>query len=380
MLQPKKFYQILRKNNINFFTGVPDSLLKDFCAYITENINSKMNIITANEGNAIALAAGYYLATGEIGLVYMQNSGLGNAVNPLLSLIDPMVYNIPVLLLIGWRGKPGGKDEPQHIKQGEVTLGLLKTMEIKYDILSKNEDDMKNIVNKAVNYMSETKEPYALIVSKDTFSSYKFGNIVETEYELNREDALRNIIPSINDDSVIISTTGKTSRELFEIREDWNQGHERDFLTVGSMGHSLSIAMGIALAQPDREVYCIDGDGALLMHMGGLAIVGSLSPKNLKHIVINNGAHDSVGGQPTVGFDINIQQIAKASGYKLTLQAETKEELLKAMQTLSNSTELALLEVKVNKGARSNLGRPTIRPIENKKGFMRFLEDTIKRS
>lgn len=373
MIQPENFYNALNKNNINFFSGVPDSLLKDFCAYIMDNVAKERNIIAANEGNAIALAAGHYLATKEIGLVYMQNSGLGNATNPLLSLVDPIVYNIPVLLLIGWRGEPGKKDEPQHIKQGEVTLGLLETMKIKYEILPKNEVNMENSIKKAADYMEETKNPYALIVSKNTFSSYKLKNIIDNGYELNREEVIKHIISNIDDNSVIVSTTGKTSRELFELRQRLNQGHEKDFLTVGSMGHSLSIAMSVALAQPARDVYCIDGDGALLMHMGGLAIVGSMSPRNLKHIVINNGAHDSVGGQPTVGFNIDIQKIAEGSGYKLVLQAKTKKELLKAIGKLNDSKELTFLEVKVNKGSRSNLGRPTITPIENKEEFMKFL-------
>ncbi|HZX20943.1 MAG TPA: phosphonopyruvate decarboxylase [Clostridia bacterium] len=373
MIQPKAFFNELNKNNIRFFAGVPDSLLKDFCAYIKDNIDEKRNIIAANEGNAVALAAGHYLATGEIGLVYMQNSGLGNATNPLLSLIDPMVYNIPVLLLIGWRGEPGKSDEPQHVKQGRVTLGLLEAMEIKYKILPEDETDMEGIVKEAANYMAETKNPYALVVSKNTFSSYKLRSITETEYELNREDALRHIISNIGSNNVIVSTTGKTSRELFELREELNQGHERDFLTVGSMGHSLSMATAIALARPNIDVYCIDGDGALLMHMGGLAVTGNLSPKNLKHIVINNGAHDSVGGQPTAGFNIDMQGIAKASGYKLILQAETKNELSMVIDRLKNSTQLSFLEIRVNKGARDNLGRPTTTPIENKEEFMKFL-------
>ena len=374
MIQPKDFCDILNKNNINFFSGVPDSLLKNFCAYIIGNVDKEKNITAANEGNAVALAVGHYLATKEIGLVYMQNSGLGNATNPLLSLADPKVYNIPVLLLIGWRGEPGKKDEPQHIKQGEITLELLEAMGIRYEILSKNEDGMKKNIEDAADYMERTKNPYALVVSKDTFCSYKLRDIGDAGYDLNREEVLRYIISNMDDNSAIVSTTGKTSREVFELREELNQGHSQEFLTVGSMGHSLSIALSIALAQPARDVYCIDGDGALLMHMGGLAIAGGMSPDNLKHIVINNGAHDSVGGQPTVGFYMDMQKIAKGSGYKLVLQAETKEELLEAIKKMNDSKELTFLEVKVNRGSRKNLGRPTITPIENKKRFMRFLD------
>ena len=374
MIQPKNFCSVLNKNNISFFSGVPDSLLKNFCAYIIENVNRERNIIAANEGNAVALAVGHYLATGEIGLVYMQNSGLGNATNPLLSLADPKVYNIPVLLLIGWRGEPGKNDEPQHIKQGEVTLELLKTMGIKYEILSKNEDDMEKNIENAAAYMERTKNPYALVISKDTVSSYGLKYTGDIRYGLSREEVLRHIVSNVDNNSAIVSTTGKTSREVFELRKELNQGHSKDFLTVGSMGHALSIAASIALAQPARDIYCIDGDGALLMHMGGLAIVGGMSPDNLKHIVINNGAHDSVGGQPTVGFNIDMQKIAEGSGYKLVLQAETKEELLKAIKKLNNSKELTFLEVKINRGSRSDLGRPTVTPVENKEEFMKFLD------
>ena len=373
MIGPKNFYNTLSKNNINFFSGVPDSLLKDFCAYIIDNVTKEKNIIAANEGNAVALAVGHYLATGEIGLVYMQNSGLGNATNPLLSLADSKVYNIPILLLIGWRGEPGKKDEPQHIKQGEVTLELLEAMKIRYRVLSENEDDMKKDIKDATDYMEGTRNPYALVVPKNTFSSYKLGNIRDDRYELSREEALGHIVSNIDKNSAVISTTGKVSRELFELREELNQGHSKDFLTVGSMGHSLSIALSVALAQPNRDVYCIDGDGALLMHMGGLAIAGGMSPANLKHIVINNGAYDSVGGQPTVGFNIDMRKIAEGSGYKLVLKAETKEELLEAIRELNYSKMLTFLEVRVNRGSRSNLGRPTISTIENKKEFMKFL-------
>lgn len=373
MINPDLFYSLLKGNGIDFFTGVPDSLLKDFCSYITDNTSKDRNIISANEGNAVGLAVGHYLATREIGLVYMQNSGLGNAINPLLSLADPMVYSVPLLLLIGWRGEPGKEDEPQHIKQGEVTLGLLESMDIKYEVLLKNEDDVEKSIKKAVSYMLQKNSPYALIVPKDTFSKYELQSVIKTYYELSREEALKIIVSNMKDNDIIISTTGKTSRELFELRENMGQSHEQDFLTVGSMGHSLSIAMGIALEHSNKRVYCIDGDGALLMHMGGLAITGSMAPKNLRHIVINNGSHDSVGGQPTVGFNIDMQQIAKGCGYGLVLKAETTEEILESMKKLNNSSKLTFLEIKVNKGARKDLGRPTTTPVENKDQFMKNL-------
>lgn len=373
MISPELFFSHLEKHEIDFFTGVPDSLLKDFCAYVTDHVTDAKHIITANEGNAIALAAGYYLATKKIGLVYLQNSGLGNTINPLLSLVDPLVYNIPVLVLIGWRGEPGKEDEPQHVKQGQVTLAMLEAAGVKYGVLSQDKEAAEVELEYAVEYMLKYNAPYALVVPADTFESYKLQKIYKTNFELNREEALKVIISNINENDIIISTTGKTSRELFEYREELEQSHEKDFLTVGSMGHALHIALGVALSKSDRTVYCIDGDGALLMHMGGLAIVGKLSPKNLKHIVINNGAHDSVGGQPTVGFDINMLEIAKACGYKMALQAERTDEIVKSCELLKESGELAFLEIKVNKGARNDLGRPTTTPRENKEAFMGFL-------
>jgi len=348
MISCQRFYEILMKNGIEFFTGVPDSLLKDFCAYVTDNASEKNNIIAANEGNAIALASGYHLATGKFGLVYMQNSGLGNAVNPLTSLADPEVYSIPMLLLVGWRGEPGVKDEPQHIKMGKVTLSMLDTLKIPYGLLDEN---FENTVNGAIEYMKKNNTPYAIVVKKGIFEEYKLQNKKVTNYELDREGAIKTIIPLLDGNDIIVSTTGKTSRELFEFREEIKQGHEKDFLTVGSMGHSSSIAFGIALQKPNREVYCFDGDGALIMHMGALATVGNLKPKNFKHIIFNNFAHDSVGGQPTAAYSINITEIAKANGYKDGFSAQTKEQIIDYIKKIKEMEGPVLLEVKVNKGA-----------------------------
>ena len=372
MIDCKKFYDILMEKGIDFFTGVPDSLLKDFCAYITDN--SKNNIITANEGNAIALVAGYHLSTGKIGLVYMQNSGQGNSANPLISLVDPEVYSIPLLLFIGWRGEPGEKDEPQHIKQGRITLDFLKTLGIPYQILPENIDEAKKSLDVAIDSIKIRSAPYALIVRNGTFEKYELKNNIKTSYELSREDAIKLIIDKLDERDIVVSTTGKISRELFEYREKLGQRHERDFLTVGSMGHSSSIALGVALQKPNNKIYCFDGDGAVIMHMGALSIIGSEGPKNFKHIVFNNGAHDSVGGQPTAGFNIDFPLIAKACGYKLTLKAETKDEVKEMISLLKFKDGPCLLEIKINKGHRKDLGRPTTTPIQNKEAFMEFLE------
>ena len=281
MVRPAFFYDILKQNDIDFYAGVPDSLLKNLCAYITDHAEEKNNIIAANEGGAMGIAAGYHLATGRIPVVYMQNSGEGNTINPLASLTDKEVYNIPVLLIIGWRGMPGVHDEPQHIKQGKVTLSLLDTMGIKYEVLSKEEDVAAGQVRCAVDYIRKTNEVYALVIEKDTFEKYQLtDNDAHTELTLSREEAIQTVAAAIGERDVIVSTTGMISRELFEYRTQKNQGHERDFLTVGSMGHASQIALGIALEKTDRRVWCFDGDGACIMHMGGMAIVASKTPKN----------------------------------------------------------------------------------------------------
>ncbi|EKQ51184.1 MULTISPECIES: phosphonopyruvate decarboxylase [unclassified Clostridium] len=376
MIDVKEFYDELLNNDIDFFTGVPDSLLKSFCAYIKDNVSVEKNIVAANEGNAVGLAAGYYLATNKIGLVYMQNSGVGNALNPLASLADKLVYSIPMLLVIGWRGEPNTKDEPQHKKQGIITTETLDMLEIKYEILDENMDNdyMKLKIKEAHKYMRENNEPYALVIKKNTFSEYKLKNNPILDFEMTREEAIEIIVSNMKENSVIVSTTGMASRELFELREKYKQNHSKDFLTVGSMGHASQIALGIALSKKNKEVYCIDGDGALLMHLGGLAIIGNQKPKNFKHVLINNGAHDSVGGQETVGLKIDTLAIAKACGYKECYSCSSKTDLLNLAEEIKNVEGPVLIEVKVKKGARKDLGRPITTPNENKKMFMEFLE------
>ncbi|MEO8666059.1 MAG: phosphonopyruvate decarboxylase [Ignavibacteria bacterium] len=375
MISAKDFFEILQRNNINFYTGVPDSLLKDFCAYVTDNVSAEDHIINSNEGAAIALASGCYIATGEPALVYMQNSGLGNAINPLLSLADPEVYSIPMLLMIGWRGEPGKKDEPQHKKQGRVMLKMLEAMEIPYDIINGSSEKIDETIAGACNYIKEKNSPHALIISEGTFEEYLLQKDISSSYPLSREEAIEIILSNISANDVIVSTTGKTSREIFEYREKNEQGHQNDFLTVGSMGHCSQIGFGIALKHKEKQIFVIDGDGALIMQMGSLSVFGSEAPENFKHIVINNGAHDSVGGQPTAGFRINFPGIASANGYKLTLTAETKEQIESEFIKLKQSRGPSLLEIRVHKGARKDLGRPTVSPVENKNSLMKFLSN-----
>ena len=373
MLTPAFFIEKLRENGIDCFAGVPDSLLKNVCAYITDHCDAQHNIIAANEGGALGFAAGHYLATGQPACVYMQNSGEGNIINPLASLTDPEVYNIPVLLLIGWRGRPGVHDEPQHVKQGKITTGLLNTMGINFDVLSKDEYKAAKQIAKAVEALKR-KDVYALVIEKDTFEDYKLQNVELNDLTMSREDAIKAVAAAIGPRDCIVSTTGMISRELFEYRAAMNQGHERDFLTVGSMGHASQIALGIALEKKDRKVWCFDGDGATIMHMGGMAIVAGKKPVNYIHVVFNNGAHDSVGGQPTVGLKINLTAIAQAVGYTGTFSVDNREQLESVLGKLDGKKGPILIEVKVKKGNRKDLGRPTTTPIENKEALMTFLK------
>jgi phosphonopyruvate decarboxylase len=372
MIRPEFFIEALREKGIDCFAGVPDSLLKNICAYITDHFDAAHNIIAANEGAAVGLAAGHYLATGQPACVYMQNSGEGNIINPLASLTDQEVYNIPVLLLIGWRGRPGVHDEPQHVKQGKVTTGLLNVMGVNYEVLSKEEDKAAKQIEKAAKALAN-KEVFALVIEKDTFEDYKLQNVEVNDLTMSREEAIQTVAAALGEKDCIVSTTGMISRELFEYRAAMNQGHERDFLTVGSMGHASQIALGIALAQPDRRVWCFDGDGAAIMHMGSMAIVANKAPKNYVHVVFNNGAHDSVGGQPTVGLKIDLPAVAKAVGYKATYSVDSKAELESVLSKVNSFESPALLEIKVKKGNRKDLGRPTTTPIQNKDALMTFL-------
>ena len=378
MISPKFFIEALREKGIDCFAGVPDSLLKNICAYITDHCDAAHNIIAANEGAAVGLAAGHYLATGQPACVYMQNSGEGNIINPLASLTDQEVYNIPVLLLIGWRGRPGVHDEPQHVKQGKVTTGLLNVMGVNYEVLAKEEDKAAKQIEKAAKALAN-KEVFALVIEKDTFEEYKLvNNQSPIPLTLSREEAIQTVAAALGEKDCIVSTTGMISRELFEYRAAMNQGHERDFLTVGSMGHASQIALGIALAQPEHRVWCFDGDGAAIMHMGSMAIVANKAPKNYVHVVFNNGAHDSVGGQPTVGLMIDLPAVAKAVGYPQTYSVSTKEDLERQLSIINSQLSTCegpvLLEVRVKKGNRKDLGRPTTTPIQNKEALMAFLQ------
>lgn len=360
----------------DFYTGVPDSQLRALCDYLmdTYGIDPKHHVIAANEGNCAALAAGYHLATGKVPVVYMQNSGEGNIINPVASLLNDKVYAIPAVFIVGWRGEPGVHDEPQHIYQGEVTLRLLEDMGIEAFVIGKDttEDEVEAAMARFRGVLSAGRD-VAFVVRKGALTCD--AKVAYTNAcPLRREDIIRHIAAASGDDPVVC-TTGKASRELFEIREASGQGHQYDFLTVGSMGHSSSIALGVAVNKPETTVWCVDGDGAALMHMGAMAVVGSLAPENLIHVVINNGAHETVGGMPTVAGQVDLVGVAKACGYPHAERAETLEALDAALAAAKARRELSFIEVRCGLGARADLGRPTTTALDNKRGFMAYLAE-----
>jgi phosphonopyruvate decarboxylase len=359
----------------DFFAGVPDSQLAPLCDYLMQNYGiSNQHIIAANEGNAVGLAAGYYLATGKVPVVYMQNSGLGNAINPIASLINERVYGIPCIFIVGWRGEPGIHDEPQHIFQGEVTIKLLEDMDISTFIVCKetNELQLNEKMAEFKKLLSIGKQ-VAFVIRKGALE-FEGKAKYKNKYTILREEIIRHIV-AVSGEDAIISTTGKASRELFEIRELSKQSHEHDFLTVGSMGHSSSIALALALEKPGKKIWIIDGDGAVIMHMGSMALIGSNAPRNLVHIVINNSAHESVGGMPTVAGKINLVKIAEGCGYTRAVSVESLEKLDEVLKEAKSNNELSFIEIKSAIGSRDDLGRPTITPKENKENFMKSIKN-----
>ena len=370
MINVKEFVDYLSSINIDFFTGVPDSQLSSFADYVEENCD---NIIAANEGNALAIASGYNLSTGNYPLVYLQNSGLGNIVNPVTSLTHSEVYSIPVVYLIGWRGQPGVHDEPQHIKQGAITLDLLDLLDIEHTVITKESEfnELKETFeNNFIEKLNDGKS-VAIVVSKGAFEDYKIKK--ENNNTLTREESIQTIVDYLSDDDIVISTTGKSSRELFEYREDLKQGHANDFLTVGSMGHSSSIALGVALNIVNKKIFCFDGDGAILMHMGSIALIGSMGPENFHHVMFNNSAHESVGGLPTIMSDIYMDEVVLACGYKKVYHASNIDELKEVLPHFIEDTGPVFLNIDVNLESRKDLGRPTTTPIENKINFIEKL-------
>ena len=375
-MQIEKFMSILGTLGVNFYSGVPDSLLSPFCDHlISEYGVSENHIVAANEGAAVGLAAGHYLATNKPAVVYMQNSGIGNAVNPICSLLHKDVYSIPAVFVIGWRGEPNTKDEPQHVFQGKITLQLLDLMEIPYVVVSEDTAH-QDLLDKSKEFNEHIKSgrSVAFVIRKSALKS-DHAQKYKSDEDMSREQILSHIVSTSEKSDVFVCTTGKLSREMYEIRDQLGEKHDRDFLTVGSMGHSISIAHGIALAHKQKRIYCLDGDGAILMHMGSLAVTGVHSPNNLIHIVFNNGAHETVGGIPTVSTHLNLSEVSQKLGYTHSYQVKNESELLKTLSEIKNLEAPIFIEAICNLESRNNLGRPTTSPIQNKDAFMNFLSE-----
>ena len=376
MVDPLELVVGLEAAGVDRFVGVPDSLMQDFSAALMAHVRPERHVVAANEGNAIAIAMGHALATGRPALVYLQNSGLGNTVNPLLSLVDPEVYGVPVVLLVGWRGEPGVQDEPQHVKQGRITPAMLDVMEVPWQELHAGVSDVQAVVKSAVDASVERQGPSAIVVRKGTFSRFSPNpEPVASMAPLSREQALARVVKAIPASALVVSTTGMLSRELFELRVASGGGEALDLLTVGGMGHASSIALGAALADPEREVWCLDGDGALLMHMGALAVIGRNAGPRFHHVVFNNGVHDSVGGQPTAIDVVDIPALARASGYRWADRAVTVQEVDQRLSDQDGQGP-SLLEIVVRPGNRPDIGRPTHTPKEARGRLQRALAGT----
>jgi phosphonopyruvate decarboxylase len=372
MLDPKKYLDVLKDSGVTFSSGVPDSLLKELCACISDKFDPNKHIIAANEGAAVGLAIGHHIATGGIPLVYFQNSGLGNVINPLLSLASPEIYGIPMLFVVGWRGEPGVKDEPQHLHQGRVMMPLIEAMEIPKFILSTDPLVAETQTRKATKLAFDERTPVMIVVKKGSFQNYSSTSKTQNK-KISREEAIIKAAESVEENAVVVATTGMASRELFEYRAFNQLGHHKDFLTVGGMGHANQIALGIALGQPTRPVYCFDGDGASIMHMGSLSIIGQSMCHNFTHIVFNNGVHGSVGGQPTVAFDIELTEIARGCGYKSVFKTDSLIDLELSIDKSMETKGPVFIEVQTTSTNRKDLGRPTSTPAQNKEELMRFL-------
>lgn len=380
MYYPKELVSFLKKNNIDYFTGVPDSTIKEFCNYLCTQKFKKRHIIASNEGTALSIASGYYAATKKISLVYMQNSGLGNALNPILSLLDSKVYSIPALIFVGWRGEPGIKDEPQHKAQGLFTIPLLKSIKKKFFILNGNKKRDFELLKKAIKLLKKKKEPIFILCKKNIFNKTNIKKNFKKEV-FTRRALIKSLIEFSDKNSILVSTTGYTSRELFEVRKEKKQNNS-DFLTVGSMGHVSQIALGISLniKKKFKKIFCIDGDGSFLMHMGSVATIGKYKPKNLIHILVDNSSHESVGGQPVSSKDnIFYSKIAYACGYnKVYGPIKTLKKINKIFQkifTISNLNGPIFIHAKVKRENINNLGRPKIMPKKNLKNFIKQINN-----
>jgi len=376
-LNPNNFYNNLKSKGINFFTGVPDSLLKEFNNVILLNSEKKNHIITPNEGSAISIATGYHFATKQIPLVYLQNSGTGNIINPLMSLASKDVYSIPMLIVIGWRGEPGVKDEPQHIAQGKCMIDLINSLDVTFNILPNSENEANELLDRSIQMIEKESRPHILLVRKNTFEKHSENVSIINNYPIYRKEAIEKLLNIFNKD-IILSTTGKISRELLESADEIGMSHDNIFLNVGAMGHVSMISLGIAL-NTNKKVLCIDGDGSVIMHMGNLTSIGTSNCGNLIHVVLNNGMHESVGVQPTTAFDVNLSKVAESCGYSYCKKISKLEDLESELAKLvtSDFDKPVFLEVLINNKVNytHELSRPKKSPIERKEKFINFINE-----
>jgi len=373
VIDQERFFKALSDRDVEFFTGVPDSYLNAFCTYLAGNVSLSRHIIAANEGNAVALASGYYFATGTVPLVYMQNSGMGNALNPLVSLVDKHVYSVPMVLLIGWRGDPSGKDHVQHKTQGQITTKLLDMLEIPYAVVKNDDESIEETVSWAVRTAKDTGFPTALLAQKGIFAKTTKQPIVDDTYPMSREEAIRVVLDNTPKDTIFVATTGRAARELYHLRKERGETHDHDVLNIGSMGHASSISMGMAQAIKNRLVVCLDGDAAAIMHLGALTTVSTYDMPNFLHIILNNGVHESVGGQPSAGHLVDFTKIAQGSGYRAQV-VDNEDSLITALKGLADGKAASFIDVRIRKGIRS-----TLPPLEMSSRELRTNSMNIKR-
>ena len=355
MIEVNSLVSLLKKNNCDFFTGVPDSVLKELSIKL-QNKNKKKHIIATNEGSAVSLGIGHYLSTKRVPCIYMQNSGLSNALNPLISIAHKRVYSIPLILVIGWRGSPRIKDEPQHNIKGEITENILKLLNIKYTILRSNND--LNKFDKQIKLAKKKSSIVACLIEQGTLTKNKKTNKKKDFYNLDKEIFLKTLLLTLKKNTKIISSTGFNSREIMYLRKKFKITNGRDFYMVGGMGHTSSVALGYSLSNK-KNVICIDGDGSLLMHLGSIKTAGTFANKNFKYILLNNNSHDSVGNQSTYANNVNFEKLSKSLGFKKFYSIKNKINLKKKIKTFLSEKELSFLEIKISNSKIKKLPRPT---------------------
>jgi len=375
MLSTQQFGSELKKLGYDFYSGVPCSFLKNLINYA---INECDYIMAANEGDAVAIASGAYLG-GKKSVVLMQNSGLTNATSPLTSL--NFSFKLPVLGFVSLRGEPGLQDEPQHELMGQITEKLLKLMQVKWDYLEIDFALAKKQLRKADRYIAKG-ETFFFVVKKDTFDEVKLKDqsLKTLQNKIKARSSQKSELPTRREtlkvltdlsekDTVLLATTGKTGRELFEVADKDNH-----LYMVGSMGCISSLGLGLALARPDKKVIAIDGDGAAIMRLGALTTNGYYQPANLLHLLLDNNTHDSTGGQATVSHNVDFVDQAAAVCYPISMSVNGLDELTKAIIKWKMHGGLTFIHLKIAKGSTKELGRPSIKPHEVKERLMKFIQ------